>query len=184
VTKRYRQANRRGGRRPSHAPAPGRPAHDTVIPPEALAQRARIVGEAAQLDHRSGTALGQLLHGGYIDERLHDAGVKAGMVWAKWQRLAACPPISITGRSQGQSATDDTEEWRRAKEDFNAMATIIRAQPAGKLAWDAVETVCLGAVDFRENPVMLQRWPVWGEHFKGALIDLARLWKIGGKTAA
>jgi hypothetical protein len=41
------------------------------------------VGEAAQLDHRSGTALGQLLHGGYIDERLHDAGVKAGMVWAK-----------------------------------------------------------------------------------------------------
>ena len=64
------------------------------------------------------------------------------------------------------------------------MATVIRAQPAGKLAWDAVETVCLGAVDFRENPVMLQRWPVWGDHFKGALGDLARLWKITGKEAA
>lgn len=180
-----RRINRRG--RPPRSPA-YTPANDeAVIPKEAIAQRARIVGEANALDHKSGTALGQLLHGGYIDARQHDAGLKVQKVWATWMRLAGCPPLALVAHVQGQAVGDDqraAEEWKRAKDEFDAMARVIRSQEASKLVWDAVEMVCLGAVDFRETPVMLERWPMWGHRFKGALDDLARLWKISAKEAA
>ena len=186
-----RRINRRG-RRPNPRTEDGRmirpPANDeTVIPKEAIAQRARIVGEANALDHKSGTALGQLLHGGYIDARQHDAGLRVQRVWSTWMRLAGCPPLALVAHVQGQSVSDDdaraAEEWNRAKDDFDAMARVIRSQEASKLVWDAVEMVCLGAVDFRENPVMLERWPMWGSRFRGALDDLARLWKISAKES-
>lgn len=122
-----------------------------VIPPEALDQRARIVGENFSRDSRAGSAIGRLTLTGRIRQHHYEAGLLLYRSWGSWQRLAEIPARNPkTGSyddmvSHGPRPEIDPAEWMRVRARYlGAVEAIVRR--GGHFSWAAVDSLVIDDV--------------------------------------
>lgn len=136
-------------------------AGDQVIPPEALAQRARLAPgtPVAALRVDAGTPLAILRLRGDITTRQADAGEKLGRLWRRWAAAACAPPRWPVMTEASLSAMEITpEEWRRLGDGMTAALAAIQDLPQCRLVYALLESVCVDEqmpphlVDLRGEP--------------------------------
>lgn len=114
---------------------------ETVIPPEALAQRSRVVGEKNALRPEAGYALGRMMLAGLIDWRMHNAGLMLRDQRLAWGGAIGLPSFELRqALSDAPTRPDVPEEdaRRRAVRYRNAVAAV---HSAGCPAWKWVVSV-------------------------------------------
>lgn len=129
---------------------PSRPIADrgTAIPPEALDQRARIVGADFSRDERAGTAIGRLLLTGHIRRHHYEAGLLLYRAWGSWQRMAELPPRSpkagALGNGHGDVQRPDVapDEWARAAARYRGAMESVRSA-AGYFSWTVIDSLVI-----------------------------------------
>ena len=152
-----------------------------VIPVQVIERRAEIVGAENTSDQRAGTALGQMLLLGLIDQTQHDAGMRLAELWQSWSCMACRPRFPTDGRPVIVDAENPDEEvirrWRRLKERMAAVRQDVLALPAGALAWSMVESaVAEDIIPPRLDPrsALHGNWPLGKQAMRDGLTAVAR----------
>lgn len=114
-----------------------------VVPPEALLRRAEIVGAANARDPRAGTALGQLLLSGRIEDDEYEGGVRLERLWREWSALAGAGPRHAITERRPPRSEDDAEAWGRCQDGMRMLRYRVLRLPRGTLGWQLLEWVAM-----------------------------------------
>ena len=123
-------------------------AGQTVIPPEAIAQRARLApGTPADvLRVEGGTPLSLLHLRGDITTQQMDAGERLGKLWRRWDAAISAPPRAPLNTDAGNPRELDAEDWRRLSETMHAAWEAISHHRQSRFVYAALESVCVDEV--------------------------------------
>lgn len=123
-------------------------AGQTVIPPEVIAQRARLApGTPADvLRVEGGTPLSLLRLRGDITTQQMDAGERLGKLWRRWAAAISAPPRAPVNAEAGSPQDLDPEDWRRLSDTMHAAWEAIEHHRQSKLVFSLLESVCVEEV--------------------------------------
>src|SRR5690554_270847 len=123
-------------------------AGQTVIPPEAIAQRARLApGTPADvLRVEGGTPLSILHLRGDITTQQMDAGERLGKLWRRWDAAISAPPRAPVNTDAGNPRELDAEDWRRLSDTMHAAWDAISHHRQSRFVYSVLESVCVEEV--------------------------------------
>lgn len=123
-------------------------AGQTVIPPEAIAQRARLAPgiPADVLRVEGGTPLSILHLRGDITTQQMDAGERLGKLWRRWDAAISAPPRTPVNTDAGSPRELDPEDWRRLSDTMHAAWEAISHHQQSRFVYSILESVCVEEV--------------------------------------